>query len=430
MCALLIQNGRVISPRDGIDGELDVLIQDAVIRQVAPAIRASADEIVDARGLIVSPGFIDLHVHFREPGGEDSETVETGLRAAVAGGFTSVCPMPNTRPVMDQPNAVRALIEKSSRLGLARVFPIAAASFGSDGEKLTDFTALARAGAVAFSDDGKPLKTAGLMRDALEQARILGRPIIDHCEDLSLSSGGVMNSGVTAERLGVQGSAAAAEDVCVARDLILAGLTGARVHLAHVSTAGAIEMVRAAKKRGVQVTCEVTPHHFTLTDEAVSRYGANAKMNPPLRSAQDRDAVRAGLADGTVDAIATDHAPHSAALKAQPLPAAPFGVIGLETALGGAITELVEPGRISLARLVELLSTGPAEIINQPLGALRVGSAADVTLFDPLCEWTYRAAEGKSKSHNSPFDGSAFKGRVVVTIVGGRIVCRQPGGGG
>jgi dihydroorotase len=422
MPSLLIKNGRVLSPEDKLDGELDVLIEDGVTRQIAAHLEVRADETLDARGQVVAPGFIDIHVHLREPGGEISETFETGLQAAVAGGFTAVCPMPNTKPIIDRPELVRAGIEKAQRLGLARVFPIAAVSMGSQGESLVDMAALATAGAVAFSDDGRPVKTAGLMRRALEKARSLGVPIIDHCEEPSLTGLGVINEGPVAERLKLRGAPNCSEDVCVARDLILAEAAGGHVHIAHLSTARAVEMVRVAKRRGIRATCEVTPHHFTLTDEAVAQYGTHAKMNPPLRSAKDLEAVLAGLADGTVDAIATDHAPHAPELKAKSLAEAPNGVIGLETALGLALTHLVHTGRISLAHLVVLMSTNPARLINQPLGRLQVGAAADLTLFDPDLEWTYRAAEGRSKSRNSPFDGWKLKGAATATIVGGRIV--------
>src|SRR5487761_24383 len=306
MTTLLIKGGRVISPEDGLDAELDVWVEDGKIRAVAPGVSKPAGEVFDAHGLVVCPGFIDLHVHLREPGGEESETLETGLAAAAAGGFTAVCPMPNTQPVNDRPELTQAMIAKVRSLGLARVFPIAAVSPASEGETLTDFAALLAAGAVAFSDDGRPVKTSGLMKRALEEAGKLGAPVIDHCEDLSLTSGGIINAGEAARRLGLKGAPGASEDVCVARDLVLAGAAGSHVHLAHLSTACAVEMVRAAKRRGVRVTCEATPHHFTLTEEEVARQGANAKMNPPLRSAQDRDAILEGLADGTIDAIATD----------------------------------------------------------------------------------------------------------------------------
>jgi len=426
MATLLIKGGHVLSPEDGLDGELDILVEDGVIREIAPSLTTTARETLDARGQVVSPGFVDIHVHLREPGGEVSETLETGLAAAVAGGFTAVCPMPNTKPVIDRPELVRAQIEKAQRLGLARVLPVAAVSMGSQGESLTDFAALVAAGAVAFSDDGRPVKTAGLLKRALEKARELGVLVSDHCEDPSVSPGGVINEGPLAKHLSVRGIPNCAEDVAVARDLIIAEATGAHLHVAHLSTAQAVEMVRAAKRRGIRVTCEATPHHFTLTDQAVVDCGTNAKVIPPLRSAQDVEAVVAGIADGTVDAIATDHAPHAPELKQKPLPTeAPFGMIGLETALGVALTQLVHPGKISLAHLVVLMSTNPARIVNQPFGRLKVGGAADVTVFDPNLEWTYHAAEGRSKSRNSPFDGWKLKGAVTATIVAGKIVHRR-----
>ncbi len=426
MASIMIKGGRVLSPEDNLDGLLDVRIEDGVIREIAPNISARADETLDARGSVVAPGFVDIHVHFREPGGEGSETLETGLAAAVAGGFTSVATMPNTKPVIDQPELVAAQIEKARRLGLARVFPVAAVSLASQGEELADLAALHAAGAVAFSDDGRPVKTAGLLRRALERCRDLGVPISEHCEDASLSAGGVMNEGPVAQKLGVGGIPNASEDVCVARGLVMAEATGGHMHIAHLSTAGALDMVRQAKRRGLRVTCEVTPHHFTLTDEAVLTHGSNAKMNPPLRSAADVEAIRAGIADGTVDAIATDHAPHAPELKARRLDAgAPFGIIGLETALGLTLSELVHTGLISLWHMVSLLSANPARIINQPLGRLRVGAAADITLFDPELVWTYHAAEGRSKSRNTPFDGRTFRGAVMATMVNGKVVYRR-----
>ena len=415
----------MISPADGLDGHLDVLFEDGVIRQIAPDVARPADEVIDAHGLVVAPGLIDLHVHLREPGGEASETLATGLAAAVAGGFTSVCPMPNTSPVNDRAESTRALVERANQMGLARVFPIAAVSEGSLGEKLTNFGALRSAGAVAFSDDGRPVKTAGLMRQAMQEARRLGVPVIEHSEDPSLSFGGVVNEGPVAEKLGVRGAPGLSEEVCLARDLVLAEATAAHLHVAHLSTAGSVELVRAARRRGVRVTAEVTPHHFALTDEAVLERGSAAKMNPPLRSAFDRAAVLQGLADGTIDVIATDHAPHAPQLKAKPLPEAPFGVIGLETALGLALSCLVHTGRVPLAQVVTLLSTNAARIIDRPLGRLAVGTAADLTLFDPDLEWTYRVDRSRSKSRNSPFDGWKLKGAVQATIVAGKVVYRR-----
>jgi dihydroorotase len=424
--SLLIKGGRVISPGEGLDEELDVLVEDGAIREIAPQLTAAAAELIDARGQVVSPGFVDIHVHLREPGGEASETFETGLAAAVAGGFTAVCSMPNTKPVIDAPERVRAQIEKAQRLGLARVFPVAAVSMASQGESVTDMAALVAAGAVAFSDDGRPVKTAGLLKRALEKTRELGVPLSDHCEDPSLSSGGFINEGPVSQKLRVRGNPASSEDVAVARDLLVAEAAGAHLHVAHLSTARALEMVRQAKRRGVRITCEVTPHHFTLTDEAVLEYGTNAKMNPPLRSAQDVEAICEGIADGTVDAIATDHAPHAPELKAKPLTGeAPFGIIGLETSLALALRQLVHRGKISLSQLVSLMSFHPARIINQPLGRLIKGAAADLTLFDPSLEWTYQASAGRSKSRNSPFDGWKFTGGVTTTIVAGKVVYRR-----
>lgn len=422
MPSLLIQGGRVVSPVDGLDGPLDLLVEDGLIREIGSRLGRHADRVIDATNQVVAPGFVDLHVHLREPGGEESETLETGLSAAVAGGFTAVCPMPNTSPVNDRPESTRFLLERGREPGLARVFPIAAVSMSSNGDTLTDFRALTAAGAVAFSDDGRPVKTAALMKAAMEAALELGVPVIEHCEDPSLSAGGVINEGAMAAKLGVKGIPAVSEEVCLGRDLVLAEATGAHLHVAHLSTAGSVELVRAARQRGVHATAEVTPHHFVLTDEAVVQYGANAKMNPPLRSARDVEAVLDGLADGTIDALATDHAPHAPRLKAKPLGEAPFGVIGLETAMGLAMTFLVASGRISMGHLVNLLSMNPARIINRPLGRLAVGSAADLTIFDPEREWVYRVAESRSKSRNSPFDGWKLKGCVTATIVAGNLV--------
>ncbi len=425
MASLLIKGGRVLSPEDSLDSELDVFVEDGVICQIGAQLAVTADETLDAHGQIVAPGFVDIHVHLREPGGEISETIETGLKAAVAGGFTAVCPMPNTKPIVDRSELVGATIAKAQQCGLARVFPVAAVSMESQGESLVDMAGLVASGAVAFSDDGKPVKTAGLMRRALEKAKSLSVPIIDHCEEPSLSVRGVINEGPVAERLNLRGIPNSAEDVCVARDLILAEVSGAHLHVAHLSTARAVEMVRVGKRRGIRVTCEVTPHHFTLTDEAVTEYGTNAKMHPPLRSKHDLDAVLAGIAEGTVDCIATDHAPHAPELKAKSMLEAPNGVIGLETALPLALRQFVHSGRISLAHLVVLMSTNPARVINQPLGRLKIGGPADITVFDPNLEWTYRAAEGRSKSRNSPFDNWPLKGAATATIVAGKIVYRR-----
>jgi dihydroorotase len=425
MNRILIKSGRVISPEDHLDGELDILIENGLIAQIAPRIELPAAEVIPATGCVVAPGFVDIHVHLREPGGEASETLATGLAAAVAGGFTAVCAMPNTRPVNDNATATRAMVEKARAIGLARLFPIGAVTLGSEGETLCDFDAMLEAGAVAFSDDGRPVRTAGLMRQALERARSSGAAIIDHCEDPTLSAGGAVNEGPVARQLGVKGSPGVSEEVCLARDLLLAEATEGHFHVAHLSTARAVEMVRQARRRGVRVTCEVTPHHFSLTEEAVLKHGAMAKMNPPLRSERDRAAVLAGLGDGTVDAIATDHAPHAAELKQKPLADAAFGITGLEIALPLAMEHLVRPGRISLFHLVSLMSVQPARIIRQPLGRLQAGQPADVTVFNPQLEWIYRAAEGRSKSHNSPFDGQSMQGAIVATLVQGKVVYRR-----
>ena len=428
MASLLIRGGRVVSPADDLDAEVDVLVDNGAILEIGPGLDVPAATVLDAEGQIVAPGFIDIHVHLREPGGEASETLETGLRAAVAGGFTVVCPMPNTNPVNDSPAITRLLIEKGQQLGLARVLPIAAVSKNSEGALLTEFSGLAQAGAVGFSDDGRPVATAGLLRRALDYAERLEIPIIDHCEDLSLSAGGVVNEGAMAARLGLRGFPASAEEVMVARDLIVAEQTGGRLHLAHLSTARSVEMVRVAKSqqnRPGHISCEVTPHHFILTEAALGEYDTKAKMSPPLRTTEDVQAIQTGLADRTVDVIATDHAPHSDDLKQVEFDRAPFGVIGLETAVSLALTHLVHPGKITLSRMIELFSTNPAKIIRQPGGRMRRGATADLTLLNPQREWTYHALTGESKSHNSPFDGWKLRGAVTATIVGGNLVYQR-----
>ena len=432
MASILIRGGRLLSPADELDAKLDLRIENGVITEIGPKLtsklKGSADTILDARGQVVAPGFVDIHIHLREPGGEASETIETGLRAAVAGGFTAVCPMPNTRPVNDSPILTRTLVERGAKLGLARVLPIAAVSLNSDGERLTEFAALVEAGAVGFSDDGRPVATAGLLRRALDYSERLGVPVIDHCEDPSLSAGGVMNEGAIAARMGLRGIPRAAEDVIVARDIIVAEQTGGRLHLAHLSTAGSVELVRLAKSRQSvpgHITCEVTPHHYILTDAALGQYDTKAKMNPPLRTEEDVQAIQTALADGTIDAIATDHAPHSDDSKQVEFDRAPFGITGLETAVALALTYLVHPGKITLARMVELLSSNPARIIRQPLGRIQQGGTADLTLFDPEREWTYHATTGESKSHNSPFDGWKLRGAVTATLVAGNVVYQR-----
>jgi dihydroorotase len=422
---LLVKNGRVVDPATKTDAALDVLLDGDTIAEVAAAGKISRDtrdaKIFDAAGLIVAPGFIDLHVHLREPGQESSETIETGTRAAAKGGFTAVCCMPNTRPVHDNASITRFIMDKA-RTAAARVWPIGAASIGSQGEAIAEIAAMKEAGIVAVSDDGKPIATAKLARQVMEYCQSLGIPVIEHSEDVSLAAGGVMREGVTSTRLGLPGMPAAAESVCVARDVQLAELTGTRLHVAHLSAKASLEQVRWAKSRGLRVTCEVTPHHFTLIDEDVS-YDSRFKMNPPLASREDREALLAGLADGAVDAIATDHAPHEPALKDVEFDRAPFGILGFETALGLALEQLVHSGRVSLARMIELFTSGPARVLGLER-KIAAGQPGDLTIFSATREWTYDVKKSASKSRNSPFDGRKFKGGPVAAIVAGKITSR------
>ncbi len=425
---LLIANGHLIDPANGQNSGKNVLIENGRVAawlNYSDAVPEGA-EVFDATGLIVAPGFIDLHVHLREPGQEYKETIQSGCAAAVAGGFTSVCPMPNTKPINDNAAITRFVIEQANRANLANVFPIGAITKESNGCELAEMGEMKAAGAVAVSDDGKPVPNAGMMRRALEYAKDFDLPIVDHCEDKSLSAGGVMHEGRMSLLLGLKGISALAEDMDVTRDILLAEATGARVHIAHVSTRGAIEAVRRAKDKGLRVTAEVAPHHFTLTDKAVEGYDTNAKMAPPLRSAEHLEAILAAIADGTLDAIATDHAPHHADEKALEFDHAPFGITGLETAVALAFTKLVQPGVIDLQRLVEMFATNPARIFSlRERGTLQPGAIADVTVLDPDLEWTFRAADSKSKSKNTPFENQTFRGAAVATIVGGKIVYRR-----
>jgi len=425
---LLIANGHLIDPAANENTGMSVLIEDGLVTAwVKPGEDAPEDcEIFDAAGLLVAPGFVDMHVHLREPGHEHKETIASGCAAAVAGGWTSVCPMPNTSPVNDNAAITRYMIEQARIAGFANVFPIGAITKSSDGSELAEMGEMKAAGAVAVSDDGRPVPNAGIMRRAMQYARDFDLPVIDHCEDKSLSTGGVMHEGRMSLLLGLKGMPALAEDVDVVRDILLAQETGAKVHIAHVSTKGAVEAVRRAKNEGINVTCEVTPHHFTLTDSVVEGYDTNTKMAPPLRSKEHREAILEGLRDGTIDAIATDHAPHHADEKALEYDRAPFGITGLETAVGLAFDELIQKGIVDLARLVALCSTNPARILGLTgRGTLAPGSIADVTIIDPNLTWEYRNAESRSKSRNSPFDGWTFHGAPVATIVGGRLVYRR-----
>src|SRR5271156_6210810 len=425
--SLLIKGGRVIDPAANVDALMDVLLRDGRVAEVGlpNKIRSGADETFDARGLIVAPGFIDLHVHLREPGQSYKESIATGTAAAAAGGFTSVCCMPNTAPVVDSPEWV-SWIQQPERGAVVNVFPIAAATHASKGVVLTDFGALQRAGAVAVSDDGRPILNDIVMRDTLRAAAGINLPVIQHAEDTRMTENCSMNEGPTSFRLGLRGMSTAAEASIVDRDVQLAQqFAGARLHVAHLSTADALKAVRRGKRSKAHVTCEGTPHHFTLTDADVGDYDTYCKMNPPLRSAADREALIVALADGTVDAIATDHAPHATHEKIIEFEKAMFGITGLETALGLAITRLHREHRIPLARIVELFTSGPARVVDlRGRGTLARGSHADVTIFDPKKRWTFEAARSRSKSHNTPFDGWQLTGKVVATIVSGKIVYR------
>ena len=425
--SLLIRGGRVIDPLARLDAELDVLLRDGRVAEVAPAkkIRGSADETFDARGLIVAPGFIDLHVHLREPGQAYKETIASGTAAAAAGGFTSVCAMPNTVPVNDSPE-ITAWMLQAERGAVVNVFPIAAATHGSLGEQLTDFRALQRAGAVGFTDDGKPILNPGLMQAALRLSAELHVPVIQHAEDTRHTAGCSMHEGATAFRLGLRGMTVEAEASVIEQDVQVAQATGGHYHVAHLSTAEALKVVRRGKRARSHVTCETTPHHFALTDEDVGVYKTNFKMNPPLRSAADQEALQVALADGTVDAIATDHAPHAVHEKQVEFERAAFGVIGLETALGLAMNKLHRERGVPLSRIVELFSSGPARVIGlKSRGSLQRGYHADVTIFDPKARWTYDVRKSRSLARNSPFDGWNFTGRVAATIVGGKIAYRH-----
>jgi dihydroorotase len=422
MTDLLIRNGRVIDPSQQFDRVADVLVRDGRIAVIGTDLPTNGATRFDASGCVVAPGFIDLHAHLRQPGREHAETIESGGRAAAAGGFTSVLAMPNTQPVNDNAAVTHFIIQTARAQSLVNVYPVGAISEGSRGERLAPIGEMRDAGIVAISDDGRPVMNSDLMRHAMSYASGFGLTLMDHCEDLDLSAGGQMHEGLTAVRHGLAGISAASEDVMVSRNILLAARTGARFHVAHLSTGGSLDMVRHAKRRGLPVTCEVTPHHFTLTDEDVKDYDANYKMKPPLRSREDRDALLEGLADGTVDAIATDHAPHPGSEKMQEFELAPFGVIGFETALGLALDRLVHTGLISLTRLVELLTINPARIVGLERGTLAVGAVADVTVFDPERRWTYDVNQSFSRSRNTPFQGISLRGGPVATIVAGKMV--------
>jgi dihydroorotase len=424
MDSLLITGGRVIDPANGLDQDMDVLLRDGRVAAVASPgkLRGESKQILNVKGCVVAPGLIDLHVHLREPGQSHKETIATGTAAAAAGGFTSVCTMPNTVPVNDSAEITRWM-RAPERGALVNVFPVAAATLGSQGEELTDFAALKKAGAVAVSDDGKPVLDDRLMHDALRAAARLNIPVVQHAEDTRMTAGCSMNAGSTSFRLGLRGMTNAAESGIVDRDIALAGETKGHVHVAHLSTREALHAVRDAKKAGLRVTCEVTPHHITLLDENVGEFNTLYKMNPPLRSSADRDALIEGIIDGTIDAIATDHAPHAYHEKEVEFERAAFGITGLETALPIAITVLHQHFKLPLGRMVELLSANPARIFGLGgRGSLAPGSHADVSIFDPTKKWTFDASQSKSKSRNTPYDGWGFTGKIVATIVGGKII--------
>jgi dihydroorotase len=423
MRPILIRGGRVVDPTRNVDGIADVYLEGGTVAAVGRDIGSPEEALVlEAAGKIVAPGLIDLHVHLREPGQEELETVASGAMAAAAGGFSAVCAMPNTDPVTDNQAAIGFIVSQAHRANKARVYPIGAISLGQRGQQLAEFGELVGAGAVAVSDDGKPVVSSHLMRTALEYARTFGIPVADHCEDPTLSAGGAMHEGIVSTRLGLKGIPAAAEEIMVARDILLAEHTGGHIHLCHMSTRGSVELIRRAKDKNIRVTAEACPHHFTLTHESCEGYDTNAKMNPPLREPEDREAIRQALRDGTIDTICTDHAPHHYDTKERAFDDAPNGIIGLETALGLAITELVETGLVTIPQLIERMSTRPAKIFNLQGGTLAPGSPADVLIADPKARWAVDPTTFFSKSRNTPFGGRQLTGRPEVTIVRGQVV--------
>jgi dihydroorotase len=425
---LLLRGGRLLDPSTRTDGAGDLLIANGKIESLGDRVDLGGRDdvdVLDCAGLVVAPGFIDVHCHLREPGREDVETIATGARAAAAGGFTAVCAMPNTDPVTDNQAAVGFIIRQAARAGAARVYPIGAISLGQRGEALAEFGEMVGAGAVAVSDDGKPVASAHLMRTALEYARTFGIPVADHCEEPTLAAGGAMNEGIVSARLGLKGVPNEAEEIMAIRDILLARRTGGHVHLCHMSTRGSVELIRWGKERGIPVTAEACPHHLSLTEDAVEGYDTNAKMNPPLRTAADVEALREAVRDGTIDAIATDHAPHHYDEKEREFADAPNGIVGLETALAVNITWLVAPGIIDLGTLVDKMACAPARVFHLQGGTLRRGSVADVTIFDPDTEWTVDPTRFRSKGRNTPYTGKRLRGRVHYTIVDGQLIHRR-----
>jgi dihydroorotase len=426
---ILLSGGRILDPSQQLDTTGDVLLSNGVVEAVGRLgeVRRDGNELetIDCAGRVISPGFVDVHCHLREPGREEVETIATGARAAAAGGFTAVCAMPNTDPVTDNQAAVGFILSQARRAAASRVYPIGAISIGEKGETLAEFGEMVGAGAVAVSDDGKPVVSAQLMRTALEYARTFGIPVADHCEEPTLAAGGAMNEGITSARLGLRGIPAEAEEIMAIRDMLLARLTGGHIHLCHMSTRGSVDLIRWGKERGINVTAEVCPHHLSLTEEAVEGYDTNAKMNPPLRTAADVEALQAAVKDGTIDVIATDHAPHHYDEKEREFADAPNGIIGLETALAVNLTWLVHSGIIGLPLLVERMSCAPARLFKLPGGTLRKGAIADVTVFDPDAVWTVDPTRFASKGRNTPYAGRELRGLVALTVVDGRVIHRR-----
>jgi dihydroorotase len=425
MAKLLIRNGRVVDPAAGYDATADLLVEDGIIAGYGPNPDAVGAEEFDATGMVVAPGFIDMHVHLREPGFEHSETIESGSRAAAAGGFTSICCMPNTMPVNDSVTVTSYIVERARHKAVVNVYPIGAITKGSAGEELASIGSMKRAGIVAISDDGRPVMNARVMRRGMEMAHSFDLPVIDHCEDLHLSAGGDMHEGLTSLKLGLRGIPACSEDVMVARDILLAEVTGARFHVAHISSRHSIAMVKQAKSLGLPITSEVCPHHFALSDEDMAPYDSNFKMKPPLRGRCDVGAAIEGVLSGSIDAIATDHAPHPGSEKMQEFERCPFGILGLETAIALSLETFIHTGKLPLSKLVEKFTTAPAGILRLRRGTLARGAPADITIFDLDHPWTYDVNRSFSKSRNSPFHGRTFRGGPVATIVNGRFVWRK-----